>query len=170
MRGRVALNAPSRKVDKNLMPLVRTRPTHRAPAAPRRGAFTLVEAIVAIVILSVSIPPLMMALSAMHRQRSGHLQISRARWLACEKLEDVIADRNSTTRGYAYLLTANYPAETPVSGFSGFSRSVAISETTANLSSAGTGYKRVSVSVQFTDGAGVARTLLMQTVLTDYSL
>jgi hypothetical protein len=67
---------------------------------------------------------------------------------------------------------SNYPAESPVDGFPGFSRTVAIEETGASLAGAGAGFKVVSVSVTWTDagGGGTAlRALAISTVLTDYT-
>ena len=95
---------------------------------------------------------------------------NRARFLAQEKLEDIIADRHSTTRGYAYVVNANYAAEAAVSGFTNMSRSVSITESGANLvGGSGTGYKTVTVTIGFRDGRNTARTLALSTVVTDYT-
>ena len=102
-------------------------------------------------------------------QRADPVQVSRARWLATEKLEDIIADRHSGTRGWGYVAASNYPAEPSISGFAGFSRSVSINETDATLSTAGLGYKTVTVSVGFVDGKGASRSYSLATVVTDYS-
>ena len=135
----------------------------------RRGAFTLIEAITAVVLLSLAVPGLIVAIGAAESGRIAPILTSRARWLAAEKLEDIIADRASASRGYAWIAGANYPAESSVAGFAGFSRSVAISETGADLSTAGTGYKKVTVTVTWTDPVrGQARALAVATVLTDY--
>lgn len=133
----------------------------------RRG-FTLIEAIAAIVMLAIIVPPTMYALREGHKQRANPVLASRARWLATEKLEDVIADRHSATRGYAYLVASNYPSESSITGFPGFTRSVSFTETTVNLSTAGTGYMRVTVTVGWTDAGSTARSLAISTVLTDY--
>ncbi len=135
----------------------------------RRRAFTLIEAIVSVVILSTALPAMLFAVREAHRDRVSPVKASQGRWLATEKLEDIIADRHSTTRGYTYLVNANYAAEASISGFPGYTRSVAISETAANLVSAGTGFKKVTVTVGWTDARGVARSLAIATVLTDYT-
>ena len=96
---------------------------------PQHG-FTLIETIASIVILAVAIPPMMWAIREAEAERVTPVMASRARWLAVEKLEDVIADRHSTTRGYAWLTAGNYPTENPVTGYSGFSRDVKFAETT----------------------------------------
>lgn len=135
----------------------------------RQHAFTLIEAIIAVVILTVAFPPMLWAIRESHIKRISPMMVSKARWLATEKLEDIIADRHSSTRGYAYLVTANYPAEGSIAGYPGFTRSVSFSETTVNLSTAGTGYMKVTVSVSWTDAGGAFKTLAVTTVLTSYS-
>ncbi len=145
-----------------IQPRTARRATRRSPG------FTLVEAIVGIVILSVAVPPMLWAIRQAHLHRIGQVLASRARWLAQERLEDVIADRHSATRGYAYLIAANYPAEASIAGFPGFTRSVALQETAADLSSAGTGYMKATVTVSYTDAGAVPRTLSLSTEVTDY--
>lgn len=134
----------------------------------RRGG-TLIEAISAIVIASVAFPPMLWALQGAHTTRVDPELAIRARWLAGEKLEDIIADRHSSTRGYAYVVESNYPTEPSVGGFSNYSRSVSIAETGVSLSGSGTGYKRVTVSVGWTDGRAQPRTYSVSTILTSYT-
>ncbi len=144
--------------------------SHGVKRGPRvRRAFTLVEAIVAILVMSVAMPAILTAMSSAQSHRTSAAMASTARWLACEKLEDVIADRHSATRGYSYVAASNYAPESSVSGFAGFSRSVTITLTAADLVSAGTGYKRVVVTVSYTDPKSVARQLSLETVLTEYT-
>jgi prepilin-type N-terminal cleavage/methylation domain-containing protein len=137
-------------------------------AAKGRRAFTLIEAITAVVILSIAMPAMLWSIRDSVRRRADPVFLSRARWLAAEKLEDCIADSHSPTRGYSYLVSGNYAAETPVTGFTGFNRSVAIVETAPKFI-AGTGWKTVTVTVSYTDGRGVARSLALSTVLTSYT-
>ncbi len=118
--------------------------------------------------LSVAIPPLLWSVRQAHLQRVGPVMASKARWLAQEKLEDIIADRNSSTRGYTYVVQSNYPAEPTISGFPGFSRSVSLAETNADLTTPGSGYKKVTVTVTWTDASATSRSLAVTTVLTDY--
>lgn len=135
----------------------------------RPRAFTLIEVIVAVVLLAVAIPPMVAAVSSASVSQADPINASRARWLASEKLEDIIADRASTSRGYAYIDAANYPAESTLTGFSGFSRSVAIAEADANLSTSGTGCKIVTVTVAWTSPRFGQRTLALSTVVADYT-
>ncbi len=144
-------------------------PTARPPTRKRPRAFTVTESVIAIVILSVAIPPMLWAIRQQQHDRVSPILASRARWLASEKLEDIIADRHSTTRGYSYLTSTHYPAESSITGFAGFTRSVAFNETTANLSTAGAGFMKTTVTVGWTDPGGVARSLSLATVITDYT-
>jgi prepilin-type N-terminal cleavage/methylation domain-containing protein len=135
----------------------------------RRRAFTLVETIAAVVVLAIGLPPMLWAIRDAHVQRVNPVLASRARWLAEAKMEDLIADRSSETRGYDYLIAGNYPAEGSISGYPGFTRSVSLSETEADLATAGTGYMKITVTVGWTDAAGDARSLQVSTVLTEYT-
>lgn len=133
----------------------------------RRG-FSLIEAVVVLVVLAVAVPASMIAIRDASVRRSGAALAARARCLAVEKIEDVIADRHSTTRGWSYLVNSNYPAESAISGFAGFSRSVSVAETGAGLSGSGTGYKTVTVTIAWTDPRRGATSMNLVTVLTDY--
>lgn len=129
----------------------------------------MIEAIASIVVLSVAVPAIFYGIGNAHQRRFSPVLFERARWLAAEKLEDCIADRNSPTRGYAYVLTANYPAEPSIAGFAGYSRSVSVVETSGNLVSAGTGYKTVTVTVTYPVSAGGTQSFSLSTVLTEYT-
>ena len=143
-------------------------PASRLQTRASRRGFTMVEAIAAMVVLAISIPPTMWAIREAHVQRVNPRMASTARWLAVERIEDILADRHSTSRGYAYVVNANYAAESPVSGFVGFTRSVSIAETGSDLVSAGTGYKRVAVTVGWSDATTTTRSLTLTTQITDY--
>jgi len=89
------------------------------------AGFTLVEIVLIIVIAAVAILPLSM-LFANTSIRSGDARNATiAAQLAQAKMEELAADKNSPTRGFSYLIAANYPAESPVTAFPGYSRSVA---------------------------------------------
>jgi len=141
---------------------------------PRAG-FTLMETVAAMVILAVAVPPMLWAVTESQRQRINPMLASRARWLAVERIEDVIADRHSTTdRGYNWVVNLNdYVEENPgdIDGNPGFKRSVGLKETGADLGVAvvGGGYLIVTVAVGWNDAKGITQTLEILTVLTDYS-
>ena len=138
-------------------------------ANTRRGGFTLIETIAAIVILAIALPPMLFAIRDAHVQRVNPMLASQARWLATEKLEDILADRHSETRGYDFLTAGNYPAEPSVSGFPAFARSVSLTETGPDLVTPGQGYMTVTVQVSWVDATSTARTLSIATVITEYT-
>lgn len=134
---------------------------------PQRRAFTLIEAITAIVILGTAMPAMLIALGQAHRDRISPAMASQARWIAMEKLEDVIADRSSLSRGWDYIDETNYPNEASIMGSPGYSREVDIAETAADLQTVGTGYKTVSVTVEWTHSDGQTHTVVLATVMTE---
>lgn len=137
--------------------------------APRpRAAFSLIEAIIAVVILSVAVPAMFWAVRDAAERRSEPVMLNRARWLAAEKIEDVLADRANPSRGYAYIVAGNYPAESPIAGFAGFARQVTVAERGPDLVGAGAGYKVVTVRVNYAGARGAARTFELAAVVTDY--
>lgn len=140
------------------------RPSVRTPA---EDGFTLIETIIAIVILTIAAPPLLMALSATHSERAVTARSIEASWLAADQLERVIRDRHSPTRGYGYLVEANYPDLSALPEAPAFSRAVTITETAPDLTSAGAGAKTVTVSIAWTDPMTGARSFALSTVLTD---
>ena len=147
----------------------------------RRPGFTLIETIAAIVILAVAVPPMLWAVTESQRQRMNPVMASRARWLAAEKLEDVIADRHSSDqppapiRGYLWVLAGgDYVVENPgdITGYPVFSRMVTLLETKADLVTTAPpplGYLTVTVTVGWVDAKGTSQTLDISTVLTNYS-
>jgi type II secretory pathway pseudopilin PulG len=141
---------------------------HQPSYIRHRRAFTLVEAITALVLLSIALPTMLWAIRDSVRRRADPILLSRARWLASEKLEDLIADAHSPSRGYSYVVNANYSAESPVSGFTGMNRSVSVVETAPKFV-AGTGWKTCTVTVTYTDGQNVSRSLQLSTVVTSYT-
>ena len=89
------------------------------------AGFTLIEVVLIIVIAAVAVLPLGM-LFANTSIRSGDARNSMvAAELAQAKMEELTADKNSPSRGFAYLIAANYPVESPVAAFPGYNRTVA---------------------------------------------
>jgi len=142
---------------------------HMALRPSRTGehGFTLVETIAALVILAVAVPPMMFALRRAAVDRIDPIRFSQARWLATERLEDIIADRHSATRGYDYVSESHYPPEPAVASSPAFARSVRLVETGPDLRSAGTGYKTAIVTLTWIDSNGHAQSLEVATVLTE---
>ena len=133
----------------------------------RRRGVTLMETIVAVLLLAVAVPPVMWALGEAQYRHVDAVLTSRARWVVMEKLEAVLADRHSVSRGWEYLVNTNYAAEPAVPGLAAYARTVSIVETGADLVSAGTGYKTITVGVTWTDASGDEQTLEISTVVTE---
>ncbi|HEU4724278.1 MAG TPA: hypothetical protein VFU59_03170 [Candidatus Eisenbacteria bacterium] len=112
-------------------PLV-ARGAARRRAASRRGrrgaarGFTLIEVVILIVVAGIAILPLAMLFATTSIRSSDARSASVAAQLAQAKLEEITADRNASTRGFAYVTGANYPPETPIPAFTAFQRSVAV--------------------------------------------
>lgn len=78
-----------------------------AHSVGRRRAFTLMEAIAAIVVLGVIVPPSVSMLRTAAVARSGSIDTIRATWLANGVLEQVIADVSSPTSSLGMSALAN---------------------------------------------------------------
>ena len=133
----------------------------------QRRAFTLIEAITAILILGVAMPSMLMALASAHQSRVTPIKTSQARWLAMERLEDVIADRASPARGWDYIVPGNYPAESTLPDAPGFARSTSVSETGPDLVTPGEGYMTVGVTVSWVHELDTPLSVTLTTVLTE---
>lgn len=134
-----------------------------------RAGLTLIELVAAIVVVATAAPAMLWAIADSTVQRLGPVMSSRARWLAIERLEDVIADRHASGRGYGFVVNANYSAEPSITGFPGFTRGVAIVETGASLSGSGAGYKTVTVTITWLDPRRGNQSLQLATVVTEYT-
>ena len=133
----------------------------------RRGGYTLAEVIFVIVVAGLALPPLMVVFAGMSRESARPDLLLVASSLAREKMELIAADKFNTGRGYAYLVSGNYPAENPVSGFT-MTRSVAFTDvSSADLSTAqpGSGYRKVVVTVRWNYDAS---SLSLSGVFTDH--
>jgi prepilin-type N-terminal cleavage/methylation domain-containing protein len=143
-------------------------------AKARSSGFTLIETVAAIVILAVAVPPMLWAVAQAQNKRANPMLASKARWMAVEKLEDIIADRHSDSgnRGWDYLIAANYSDENPgdITGYPQFGRTVTFLETQADLATpdASGGYMNVTVTVTWTSSEGKSMSLSISTVLTEY--
>lgn len=150
------------------MSAVRVRSVRGSRIGGRRRGLTLIEGLIAIVVISVAMPPMIMAISSAGVRRASQAMALRARWLAAERLEAVLADRHSAARGWSFITSSNYPGESTIAGFPGFSRTTSISDRGPGLG-AGTGYRLVSVNVTYVDPLGGSETLTMSTVVSDYT-
>ena len=115
----------------------------------RIRAMTIIEVVTAIVILSVGLPPLVKAFADSSMQSHLPVNSTIASFLATERMEQIVARRYRNDTGYTALTTVNFPAESPVTGFPRFNRTVTISEVTSSLAASGSpvGYRKVRVTV-----------------------
>jgi len=110
----------------------------------KERGFTLVEVVLIIVLAGVAVLPLSM-LFANASIRSGDAKNATvAAQLAQAKMEEIAADKNSPMRGFAYLVAANYPSESPVTAFPTYNRSVSIAP---DSTYDGVTFRTVSVTV-----------------------
>jgi len=115
----------------------------------RRG-LTLIEVVVAIVILGLAVPPLMFQLTAGVQQQEAALIQQDLIQLASEQMWKVFADHAVTTRGYAYIVDKAYPTESAPRGLKGFTRETTIREVSPKdyvTSDPGSGIKRFRILV-----------------------
>lgn len=109
----------------------------------------------AIVILSIALPPLLGAFTESSMQTIYPSNAAIASFLATGRMEEIVARRYRSSDGYAALIAANFPPETPVAGFPGLDRSVTVSFVDADLNAVGgeQGYRKVRVSVTWDGGS-----------------
>ncbi len=132
----------------------------------RRGA-TVIELAICMVILGIALPPLVGAFADASRQSMEPAANTVAGFLAIERMEQMVARRYRGTDGYSQITEANFPAESPVTGFSDFSRSVTVSLVDSNLTPTGSdqGYKKVRVTVTWQGGT---RSLVIERVFAEF--
>jgi Tfp pilus assembly protein PilV len=133
----------------------------------RRG-ISLIETMMAVVVLAAAAPPMLAAIASVQRSRADAVRISTARWLAAERMEDILADRHSASRGFSWVTGAQYPAESPVASFAQFARSVSIVNPVIN-GSPDAGVKLVTVTVTFTKWNGTPQTVVLTTLLANHA-
>jgi prepilin-type N-terminal cleavage/methylation domain-containing protein len=115
----------------------------------RRG-LSLIEVVLAIVILGLAVPPLMYAMAAGLRQQEATLIQQDLSQLASERMWEVFADHADPTRGYSYIVNAAYPDESAPRGLAGYTRQTTIREVSSTdyvTEQAGSGIKRFRIVV-----------------------
>lgn len=121
----------------------------------RDAGFTLPEVVLILVIAAVAVLPLGMLFANSSIRSSEARNATVMAQLAQAKMEEIAADKSSTSRGFSYLIAANYPAENPVAAFSGYSRSVAFAPDSVYD---GVTFRTVSVTVAFASVPSVTLT------------
>lgn len=94
----------------------------------RRRSLSLIEVVLAIVILGLAVPPLMFAMAAGIQQQAATLVQQDLSQLASERLWEIFADHADPTRGYTYIVNAAYPDEPTPRGLTGYARQTTIKE------------------------------------------
>jgi type II secretory pathway pseudopilin PulG len=89
---------------------------------------SLIEVVLAIVILGLAVPPLMFAMSAGIQQYEATLIQQDLSQLAAERMWEIFADHADPTRGYDYIADAAYPDEPAPRGLTGYTRQTTIRE------------------------------------------
>lgn len=115
----------------------------------RRG-LSLIEVILALVILAIAVPPLMLQIGAGIEQQEAALIQQTLVHLASEKMWQVFTDHADPTRGYSAIVPAAYPAETAPDGLAGYARTTEVREVSpANYLTPqpGSGVKRFRIQV-----------------------
>ena len=90
----------------------------------REAGFTMIEAIMTIIFLSVAVVTTLRVMSSSVNQSVDTELMTRAIALAEQRMEQVVGDKAG--RGYNYLVNANYSTETNAGGNPGFTRTVSI--------------------------------------------
>jgi len=142
----------------------------RPPKGFHRSGFTLIGLTMTIVIIGVILPAIYAALVNPILNSGFEYNQTKALALAQEKMEEIFSAKASSSilLGYDYITEANYPDESSISGFPGFTRSVSVTELVGNdLStvSAGSGFKRVIVNVTWDNGGS---SVSLTNILGDY--
>lgn len=130
------------------------------------AGFTLVEAVITLVLISGGILGVLHLFEQNVRSANNMEHTARASYLAQERLEQIVQDKEYL--GFDTIVAVNYPTNENLTaqGFGGYTRTVNILEVNANdLTSPapppGSGYKRITVSVQVAGGDTVTLTTLL---------
>ena len=109
--------------------------------------FTLIEAIIAIVVLGIAVPVVVVLLRSAGLQSAKAERLSQATLMAQGKMDQVIADKKA--RGYAYVcsLFAEDPDHYDDEPSPGYTRAVTATDDTLE----GVAYKEVTVTVASDD-------------------
>lgn len=138
--------------------------------------FSLIELVIVIVILGIGSAGLMSVFSAGMNKSVDPLLQNQALQLAQEKMDIIIGDRLNTARGFAHFKNNSagviYPAESPVTGFPGFSRTVTTFCVNAAALNTSTGTPPGCVSdyihVTVTVSQAVVGSVTVETLVTNY--
>jgi Tfp pilus assembly protein PilV len=121
---------------------------------------TLIEVIIIVVVLGIAVPALMSLMSSTLFHSGKSAILSQSTMFAQERIEEIIADKKSDSRGYGYVVTpGRYLSDSPASGFT---RTVAVQ--TTGMTYNGVPYAHVEVTVSHDDIPNIT----LSTWLTEY--
>jgi hypothetical protein len=131
---------------------------------PTKRSVTIIENVMAIVILSIALPPLVGAFADASIQSIHPSNAAVASFLVIDRMEEIVARRYAgqldslgpllQDPGYVAITITNFPDESPVSGFPRFNRRVTVQSVDATLGPVGfeSGYRLVRIQVDWDDG------------------
>ncbi len=117
----------------------------------RRSGLSLIEVVIAIVLLALAAGPLAIQLAESLRSRQEALAQHVLTQLARERMHEIYADAATPTRGYAWITAGHYPREPAPHSMRGFVRTTTIREVDPSdflTPKPGSGLKRVQVRVR----------------------
>lgn len=100
------------------------RSVKRSGGSLGQNGYTLLETIMVMAFLGVAFVAVLSVMSTGVNQSVDTELMTKAVALAEEQMERVVGDK--TSRGYGYLINANYPTENNVNNMTGFTRTVSI--------------------------------------------
>ena len=120
----------------------------------RRRGLSLIEVVVAIVILGLAVPPLLYQVAAGVQQQEATLIQQHLTQLAAERMWEIFADHANPTRGYDYIKDSAYPDEDAPRALQGYTRQTEVREVSPAdylTPQAGSGIKRFRIVVSGLD-------------------
>ncbi len=114
-----------------MIPIHQTRHT----SIRARRAFTLIEVVIGVLILSIAVPPILNLMDSASAGRVDAINTTRATFLATTVLETVFADMTSTqeTLGFSALVDSNAYLTTPTTGLYARLETIVLPYTNARL-------------------------------------
>ncbi len=133
--------------------------------------FTLIEIIMIVVLMGVSIPGLISALSFITKAQVNPLGSSTASYLSQERMEEMIARKVSSCADCGYAnLTVGMGTFAPVTGFSNYEKKTDVAYVDASFNAVGSdqGYKKITVTVRDIGVGPSVPDAVLDTVLANY--